>query len=382
MRYLYSLIEKDLKKKMVFLAGPRQVGKTTLAERIMKGFNQPTYLNWDNPEHRRTIQKGLWPQNTDLLVFDELHKKKNWKSWVKGIYDVEKRDRRILVTGSARLDVYRRGGDSLQGRYHHWRLHPFTLDENPRHRCDKKTLETLLEFGGFPEPFLSRDKVEAARWRRDRYERLIKEDVRDLEHVKDVQTLSLFNDLIRERVGSPVAVSNLAQDLEISPLTAKHWLSVMEAMYHNFVLRPFSDKIARSSLKQPKVYLYDTGEVQGDAAKAENLVACHLLKRVQFLQDAFGERVELQFIRDKDGNEVDFAIIRNRKVIELYEVKLSDDTIAPSLIKYQKMLQPQNAFQVVFNLDKPYERGGIKVLSPIELFQSPPWEKRLPDRAG
>ncbi len=374
MRYLYPWIEKDLSKKMVFLAGPRQVGKTTLAEQIMKGFDHPTYLNWDNPEHRRTIQKGLWGRDSDFLVFDELHKKKNWKSWIKGIYDVEKRERKILVTGSARLDVYRRGGDSLQGRFHHWRLHPFTLDENPRQKCDNKTLETLLEFGGFPEPFLSHDKVEAARWRRDRYERLIKEDIRDLEYVKDIQTLSLFSDLIRERVGSPIAVSNIARDLEISPLTAKHWLSVMEVMYHNFVLRPFTDKIARSSLKQPKVYLYDTGEVQGAAAKAENLVACHLLKRVHFLQDALGERVELQFIRDKDGNEVDFAIIRDRKVIELYEVKLSDTVIAPALIRYQQKLQPKNAYQIVFHLDKPYENAGIKVISPVELFKSPPWE--------
>ncbi|NQW44774.1 MAG: ATP-binding protein [Deltaproteobacteria bacterium] len=373
MRYLHSPIEKDLKKKMVFLAGPRQVGKTTLAEKIMSGYENATYLNWDNPEHRSTIQKRLWNKETDFLVFDELHKKKNWKSWIKGIYDVEKKQRKFLITGSARLDVYRRGGDSLQGRYHHWRLHPFTLDENPNQKCDENTLKTLLEFGGFPEPFLSQDKVEAARWRRDRYERLIKEDIRDLEFVKDIQTLSLFSDLIKERVGSPIALSNLANDLEISPLTAKHWLAVLETMYYTFVLRPFSYKIARSTLKQPKVYLYDTGEVQSDAAKAENLVACHLLKRIHFLQDALGERIDLQFIRDKDGNEVDFAIIKDRKVIELYEVKLSDGKIDPSLKMYTKKLRPQKSYQVVFKLDKPYEHDGIKVLSPLDLFRIPVW---------
>jgi predicted AAA+ superfamily ATPase len=373
MRYLSKFIEKDLLKKMVFIGGPRQVGKTTLAKSLMShpNFSPATYLNFDNPDHRLVIGRRTWPKNQRLIIFDELHKLKKWKTWIKGIYDVENGHTNFLVTGSARLDVYRRGGDSLQGRYHYWRLHPFTLDECPDTMTTEECFNRLMTVGGFPEPFFSNDPIEAARWRRDRYERLIKEDIRDLASIKDLQTLALFAELLKERVQSTVSLANLANDLEISPITAKNWLSVLESMYYLFVLRPYSHKINRSILKQPKVYFYDNAELLSEGAKLENLVATHLVKRVHFLQDAFGSQIELTFIRDKEKREVDFAIVNGRKVVELYEVKFADETLDDSLVYYTKKLEPRAAYQIVGTNKKSFTRNGIKVISPREFFATP-----------
>lgn len=373
MRYLYEFIEKDLQRKMVFIGGPRQVGKTTLAQSIMnrKDFAPAIYLNFDNPDHRLVIGRRSWPKNQKLIIFDELHKLKKWKSWIKGIYDVEKSHTKFLVTGSARLDVYRRGGDSLQGRYHYWRLHPFTLDECPNALTADECYKRLMSVGGFPEPFFLNDEIEAARWRRDRYERLIKEDIRDLASVKDLQTLALFAEILKERVQSTISLANIASDLEISPVTAKNWLGVLESMYYLFVLRPFSHKLNRSILKQPKVYFYDNAELQSEGAKLENLVATHLLKRVHFLQDAYGRNVQLTFIRDKEKKEVDFAIVEGNIVKELYEVKYADETLDDSLVYYTQKLKPLAAYQVVGTNKKSFTRNGIKVVSPAELFYTP-----------
>jgi predicted AAA+ superfamily ATPase len=373
MRYISSFVTADLKKKMVFIGGPRQVGKTTLAKSLLpdESFKPAVYLNWDNPDHRMIIQKRSWGSTQKLVIFDELHKLKKWKSWIKGIYDVEKENTNFLVTGSARLDVYRRGGDSLQGRYHYWRLHPFTLDECPSDLTPRECYQRLLSLGGFPEPFFSNNLVDAARWRRERYERFVREDIRDLESVRDLQTLSLFAELLKERAQSVVALSNLARDLEISPVTAKHWLNVFESMYYLFVIRPFTYKLSRSIKKQPKVYFFDNAELETPGAKLENLVATHLLKRVHFMQDAYGEKIELYFLRDKEGREVDFAIARGSKIEELYEVKLSDEAIDESLRYYTKKLKPKRSFQIVGTNERSFIVDGIQVISPWELFSKP-----------
>ena len=371
MRYLSVFIAKDLAKKMVFIGGPRQVGKTTLATSFLNQMEPSLYRNWDNPDHRLLIQRRQWEQGKRLVVFDELHKMKKWKTWIKGIYDVEKSRTNFLVTGSARLDVYRRGGDSLQGRYHYWRLHPFSLDECPEGMTTDECYRRLLEVGGFPEPFFTNDAIEAQRWRRERYERFIREDIRDLDSVRDLQTLSYFAELLKEKVQSTVALSKIASDLEVSPLTTKHWLSVFESMYYVFVLRPFSYKLSRSILKQPKIYFFDNAELKNESAKIENLVATHLLKRVHFLQDALGQDIQLHFIRDKEGREVDFAICRGRTVEELYEVKASDEAIDTSLKYYAKKLRPKACYQVVASNTKSFVRDGVTVISPLELFSKP-----------
>lgn len=380
MQYITPFVLKDLASKMVFIGGPRQVGKTTLAKLLLQNnFESGHYFNWDDTEDKKAIRGRRWLESEKLLVFDELHKLKKWKSWIKGVYDKQKEHHNILVTGSARLDVYQRGGDSLQGRYHYWRLHPFTIDDTPDGFERQSFLTSLLERGGFPEPLLGSDPSNVQRWRRERYYRIVREDIRDLDKVRDLQTLDLFVDLLKERVGSPISLSHLANDLDISPNTTQKWLSVLQQMYLLFAVYPFTFKIARSIKKPPKIYFFDNGDVLNDqGARFENLVATTLLKRVHFLQDAFGERVDLFYLRDKEKREVDFAIVRERKVDELYEVKLREDKPSTALRYYTEKLAPKFACQVVAHLSRGYTRDGIQIDHPLNIFKDPPWKVTAP----
>jgi len=375
MRYLEPYIRADLQKKMVFLGGPRQVGKTTLARAILKGsYSSGRYFNWDFDEDRRDLLHKRWADNDDLLVFDELHKYPRWKSWIKGIYDKQGAEHHILVTGSARLDLYRRGGDSLLGRYHYWRLHPFSLDERPVGLSAQEVQRRLMTVGGFPEPFLDGDEREARRWRRERFDRLLREDIRDLEPIRQIQMLGLFADALRDRVGSHLVLANLARDLEISPKTAKAWLSLLERMYIVFCVRPFSKNLPRAVLKPPKVYFFDIGDVRGgEGARLENLVAASLLKRLHFLEDRDGYRYELRYIRDKEGREVDFAVLKEGALQELIEVKHADKSIARGLSYYARRLQPLRATQIVGRLDHPFDHGRLRVTSPLHYFSGFSW---------
>lgn len=370
MRYLEPLIETDLLKKMVFLGGPRQCGKTTLANSLL-ARTPGRYLNWDFDEDRNEILKKRWGPKDKLLVFDELHKFPRWKNWIKGNFDKEQKLHQFLVTGSARLDVYRRGGDSLLGRYHYWRLHPFTLSEIPKGVSPKSALVRLMTVGGFPEPFLDNNENEARRWRKDRYDRVLRDDVRDLEPIKDIQTLSLLVDLLRRRVGSPVVVSNLAGDLQVAPQTVKHWLEILERMYLIFIVQPYSKNLPRALLKPPKIFFFDNGDVIGDeGARFENLVAAHLLKKIQFLEDSQGYRYELRYVRDKEGHEVDFVILKDGVVDELVEAKYGDDEISRSLKYFAERLKPRRARQVVFNLKREYSSGKLSVENPFTALSS------------
>jgi len=372
MRYITSHILDDLRKKMVFVGGPRQVGKTTLAKAILsKNFPAGIYLNWDYDEDRQDILQKRWSDENDLLIFDELHKFPRWKSWIKGLYDVSHEIHSFLITGSARLDIYRRGGDSLMGRYHYWRLHPFTLDEIPNGFSSKDAFNRLMTVGGFPEPFLDGDEREARRWRRERFDRVIREDVRDLESVRNIQLLSMFLDLLRHRVGGLVRLSNIASDIQISPKTAKSWLEVLERMYLVFSVRPYTKSLPRAVLKPPKVYFFDNGDVLGDeGVRFENLVATSLLKRLHFLEDRDGYCYELRYIRDKEGREVDFAVIKDGHLEELIEAKYSDDSISRHLQYYAERLKPEKATQIVAKIRRPYDKGRIKIIDPISYFQN------------
>jgi predicted AAA+ superfamily ATPase len=377
MRYLFPFVLRDLEKKMAFVGGPRQVGKTTLAKSILDArYPGGCYLNWDFDPDRLAILERRWTKDTPLLVFDEIHKYPRWKSWLKGLYDVRGDRSPILVTGSARLDAYRRGGDSLMGRYHYWRLHPFTLDECPAGVTPEQALTRLLTVGGFPEPFLDNDEREARRWRRERFDRVLREDVRDLEAVRDIQTLGLFVDLLRRRVGGMVVLSNLAADLHVTHKTVKAWLEALERMYLLFQVRPFTRSLPRAIRKPPKVYFYDNADVVGDpGARFENLVATHLLKRLQFLGDRDGFRYELAYLRDKEGREVDFVVLRDGEIEELVEVKTGDAAPSRSLRYYTERLRPHRAVQIVADLDRPFDRDGIRVTDPISHFcAAPPWE--------
>ena len=377
-RYITPFVIQDLHKKMVFIGGPRQVGKTTLSRALKTAFPNLVYLNWDGDEHKRLIRKQRWPENSVLIIFDELHKYARWKQWIKGVYDLKPAHQQYLVTGSARLDVYKRGGDSLLGRYHYWRLHPLTLDELPAGINQQDAYHRLLTVGGFPEPFLQNDQREATRWRTERFHRILREDVRDLERVQELSLLDLLIDALRERVGGIITYSNIAQDLQLSPHTVKKWIALVERLYIAFSITPYTKNVFRSIQKPPKVYFYDNADcVNDEAARLENLVATHLLKRLQFREDYFGERCELHYIRDRDGREVDFMTVIDKKVIDLIEVKLSDDTPTSALKYYREKLKPKNTVQIVGNLKQCFDVNGIRVTNPIDYFQNPPWENLI-----
>ena len=341
-------ISKDLEKKMVFLTGPRQVGKTTLARSLASTWPNLYYLNYDSDEDRSIILKKEWDRKAPLVILDEVHKLKKWKTHLKGVYDTEGIPPRLLVTGSARLDFYRRGGDSLAGRYFLHRLYPFSVRELKGQGAPHEVLDQLMTLGGFPEPFLGQSEEDAQRWRKQHLERIVREDIQDLEPVRDVQSLLLLVDLLRQRVGSPISYASLARDLQVSPHTVKHWIQTLENMYVLFVVPPHHRNIARAILKEPKVYFYDTGAVKGDrGTKLENAVAVCLRKWLHFLEDTKGKETRLHYLRDKEKREVDFAVFFEGKLDSLIEVKLSETDLSKPLSSYNRLLKPRQSLQLV-----------------------------------
>lgn len=384
LRYLKSYIEADLKKKMVFLAGPRQVGKTTLAKHILRETSRGIYLNWDNKTDRLKLQKNPdWPSDTSLVVIDELHKYRFWKRWIKGEFDKYREDFRFLITGSARMDVYRKGGDSLQGRYHHYRLHPLTLSELNHYRFQGKCFEpltfdqdsgrsgidSLLKFGGFPEPFLSQKEVDLRRWHSERLDRLIREDIRDLENIRDLTSLELLSDLLISKASQLLSLNSLREDIEVSHRAISHWVSILEQFYYIFRIYPFSGKSIRSLKKEAKVYLWDYSIIEDAGLKFENLVACHLLKFCHFLKDTQGYKSNLYYIRDVEKREVDFLVTINEKPWFAVESKLSDETVSPALLYFGQKLQIPHLYQIVLNGKKDFLSGKVRII-PASKFLS------------
>ena len=368
-RYLENAIIKDLKEKIVFLSGPRQVGKTTLSRQLIPDH---VYLNFDASRDRRIIMSEEWDRETKLVVFDELHKMKKWKSWIKGIYDTEGISPALLVTGSARLDIYRKGGDSMAGRFFSYRLHPFTVKEicESTQEDASSALQKILRLGGFPEPYLKNSEKFAKRWRRTHIDTILREDLLDLENVRDIKALEILIDLLKVRVGSTTSFSSLANDLQVSINTVKHWLQILENMYVIFPVRPYHKNIARSILKETKYYFYDTGNVEGEfAAKLENTVACAIMRELHFHEDTRGSRVSLHYLRDKEKHEVDFLIIIDNKPVQLVEVKVSDDVFAPSLFRFQRYLSGVKAIQIVYNLEKKKSKAGARMLPAHEYLR-------------
>lgn len=368
-RYLEQFIRDDLKKKMVFLGGPRQSGKTTLAKNILgDDFNATnTYLNWDNPKDKKIILKQEFNSQKKIICLDEIHKYPHWKNFVKGIYDVNKGRQTYLVTGSARLDLYKRGGDSLLGRYHYWRLHPYTLSELPKGIDAADGLKRLMTVGGFPEPFLDNNEREARRWRKERINLVLREDIRDLELIKEIQLLSLLVDLLRARVGGLIIISNLAEDLQVAPKTIQRWIDILEKMYVIFIVRPFTKGIVRSLQKPCKIYFFDNGDVDGDdGARFENLVAASLLKEINFREDYEGHRYELCYLRDKEKREVDFAVIKDGKIAALIEAKNSDLEVSKALSYFSERLKVKVSYQIVANIKNSFRSNGIEVLGPLD----------------
>ena len=363
-RYLQPQIEADLARKMVFVAGPRQVGKTTLARSLPDA--KTGYLNWDVAEHRERILRRELPVSK-LWIFDEIHKYRSWRGFLKGLYDGRRAGQRILVTGSARLDFYRHGGDSLQGRYHLLRLHPFSAAELGLERPAE--LRQLLKLGGFPEPFLAGSAVEARRWSREYRTLLVREEVTSLEHVKDLGNLELLILRLPELVGSPLSINALREDLQVSHKAVASWLDILERLYAVFRVPPFAGPKIRAVKKEQKLYHLDWSLVPADPQRFENLVACHLLKWVHYEQDVVGRDLELRYFRDTDGREVDFVVVEKRQPILLVETKWGDDARDKNL-RYLKLRYPKaDAWQISATGKKDFVTPeGIRVAPALKLL--------------
>ncbi len=364
-RYLENQILHDLSKKMVFLGGPRQAGKTTLAKKIL-GSKKIGYMNWDRDEDRLNILERKLPK-TNLWVFDEIHKYKKWRNFIKGLFDSFGKTKKILVTGSAKLDFYRYGGDSLQGRYHYLRLHPLSVAELKIKKI--KDLEQLLRLGGFPEPFLSGSEVEARRWSREYRSRLIREEMTKVEQVQDLDKVELLSIRLPDLVGSPLSLNSLREDLEVSHKTVSKWVQILERLFHVFRVTPFDSPKIKSIKKESKHYHFNWSLPKDDGAKFENMIASHLLKWCHYIEDTEGFDMELRYFRDIDGREVDFVVLKDRLPQMFVECKLQDMSISPALKYLKKKFTHIPAFQVLYNPEYEFvEATGIEVISALNFL--------------
>ena len=377
-RYLTKNIQLDLSEKMVFIGGARQVGKTTLARKLLAPlFSEYSYYNWDSRNDRKKILHSEFPGAAELLIFDELHKYPKWKNWLKGEYDIHKERYKFLVTGSARLNIYRKGGDSLQGRYHYYTLHPLSLAEILNIKKETKPFEELpisssnhardldiLErFGGFPEIFIKQNEQSLRRWHNEKTERLFREDIRDLESIRDIGNMQLLSDILPSKVGSLLSINSIREDLEVSHRAVTNWLSILEQFYYHFRIYPYQKKSIRSLKKDSKLYMFDWSEVRDEAARFENMIASHLLKFTHYLKEYEGYRAALNYLRNVDKKEVDFIMSIDDKPWFCVEVKLHDTNPAPALFYFKDRLNIPFAYQVIKKQDVDILKKRVRVIS-------------------
>jgi predicted AAA+ superfamily ATPase len=366
-RYLQNIIQQDNTHKIILISGPRQCGKTTLSKALFKYY---TYLNYDDADDRTAIRKKQWlREGMEAVIFDELHKMKGWKKWLKGLYDKEGEVGypRIIVTGSANMDAFTKVGDSLAGRYFEFRLHPLDNKELAEWGPKKSTesaLIDLLKLSGFPEPFLKGSEVFYRRWRKTHLDVILRQDFIDLTAIRSIKSIEILVDLLTSRVASPLSFSNLARDLEVDAKTIKTWLTMLENFYVLFKVTPYHHNIARAILKEPKFYFFDIPRAKGisklyknkdEGPRLENAVACSLLKEIHFLEDTQGFTAKLHYLRTRSGQEIDFLIVVEGKPIFCCEVKASDTEPSKALSSFQKMLGLKDAYQLVLHCPKEKE---------------------------
>jgi len=381
MRYLTPEVTRFLSEeaKMAFIAGPRQVGKTTLAKHLLAQVGMDAfYFNWDIESHRKAIIKhpeDFWQravtspsQHKPRISLDEIHKYPRWKRFLKGLYDAKGKDIEILVTGSGRLDIYQRGGDSLLGRYHLYHLHPFSLGEilkedrvtvlTPKEFWENlangippagatKALRDLETLTGFPEPLFSGSETRLRRWRRAHQTLVLREDLRDLTQIREIGLVETMASLLPERVGSPLSINSLKEDLGVNFTTVQGWLGALERLYYLFKIRPYAGRLARTLRREEKVYLFDFSVIEDWGAKFENIVAIHLHRLCDAWTDwGFGD-FALYYVRDREKREVDFLITESRRPYALIETKLRASDIDPGLKYFTDRLKAKYAVQVV-----------------------------------
>jgi len=370
LRYLKSHISAALKKKMVFIGGPRQVGKTTLSLDFITPHNakNPAYLNWDRASDRALIVKDQLPLQQPILIFDEIHKYKMWRNLMKGLFDKYHDDHRFIVTGSARLDYFRKGGDSLLGRYRYFRLHPFSITEYKSHPT-LKDLEVLLKFSGFPESLFSQNENEHRIWQKERTSKVVQEDLRDLENVKEVSAILMLAEALPGKVGSPLSLKNLAEDLSVSQPTVNRWIHHLNNLYYCYSVSPFGAPKIRAVKKLAKVYLWDWSSVEEKGFRFENLVASHLLKFCHFIEDTEGFSMELRYLRDTDKREIDFVVLKNKKPLFAVECKTGERELSPHIRYFQERTNIPKFYQVHMGTkDYGNEKTG-RVLPFIKFYQ-------------
>jgi predicted AAA+ superfamily ATPase len=360
-RYLKGQIAEFLKNRMVFIGGPRQVGKTTLALSFIKPPRRDNraYLNWDDVSSKSLIRNGELP-DSKIILLDEIHKYPKWRNLVKGFYDKRNEVQKFIVTGSARLDYYRRGGDSLLGRYRYLRLHPFCINELQIRLISD--LEQLLVFGGFPEPFFESSQKFIKLWHKERIYRIINDDIRDLENLKDLASLEMLAEVLPEKVGSILSITSLAEDLSVNYRTIENWLRVLEQVYYCYRISPYGAPKIRAVKKEKKLYLWDWSQCQDSGARFENLVASHLLKYCHFLEDTEGENMELRFLRDTDSREIDFVIIKNKKPVFAVECKTGEREVSRHIKYFKERTSIPNFYQVHLGAKDYLKETGVRVL--------------------
>lgn len=365
-RYLTKALLKDLNKKILIVTGPRQVGKTTLSKALMRDFD---YYNYDNPKDRKKILQNDLDFNSHPLVLDELHKMRQWKRWLKGHYDTRSGHAPLLVTGSARIDTYKKVGDSLAGRFFQFRLFPLDVKELAQisHEDPQKSLESLMELSGFPEPYLSGDVREYKRWRTSHLDIILRQDLLETEALKNIQSIELLVELMTERVGSLVSYNALREDLGTDDKTVKRWCDALENSYVLFKVPPYSKKIQRAISKAPKYYFFDLPRVSSIGARFENLVALSLYKEILYRKDVLGEDYSLYFLRDKNQHEVDFLICHDKRPLVMIEVKISDNNLDTSFHIFEKGLGTIPKIILVNKLDRNFsQKSGARVVRASE----------------
>jgi predicted AAA+ superfamily ATPase len=372
-RNIFNPVLKILNEygKMAFISGPRQVGKTTLAQSVLDHFNSGYYFNWDDVNDQKKLahtpyffeQIDKEPEKPFLIIFDEIHKYQRWKNYIKGVYDKYNQELKIIVSGSGRLDMFKKGGDSLLGRYFQLPLFPLTLGElhnnittfqdftksmsTPDLKPDPAAYEQLFTYSGFPEPFLRSELAFYNIWFNERKRLLIREDIRDATNIRKISLMDILSALLPERIGSPLSINSLREDLNVAFETIRDWINILSQFYYIFQISPYSRNVKRALRKEKKIYLYDWVEVTKHGFRFENMIALHLYKAVNIWRSTGCGQIDLFYIRDKEKREVDFVITKDKDPVTIIECKYNNTDPSASLQYFQNMLKTKTAVQLV-----------------------------------